>query len=149
MNKRSKKRVIIDPPPISDGGLATLYHRLKNDKEIAKKIFGMVTEERGTDEELRAMVTRRSLLELIFLMIDLTKSSRAVTNQAKSKEKARLAKLIAQKKLYDWLDKNISKFPNALEECSEVATIEIKSLGRSESWVRQQITQYRKDRGLA
>jgi|GEM_PF-2036586 hypothetical protein len=148
MKKTSKLKTINVKPSLDEGGLASLYHHIEYEKKAAKKIFQLVTEERGSDTEVQALATKGVLRELIFLMIDLTKGSRAAANQIKSKEGARLAKAKAQKLLYDWLDINIKKFTGELEECSEVAALEIKALGRGESWVRRQITAYRKDRKL-
>lgn len=148
MKKTTKTKMIVNPPPINEGGLAALFHHIEYQKNAAKKIFQLVTEEYGTDEEIQMLATKGALRELIYLMIDLTKGSRAVANQEKSKEKARFAKAKAQKLLYEWLDKNLQRFSGKLEECAEIAVVEVKALGRGESWVRRQITQYRKDRSL-
>jgi hypothetical protein len=148
MKRPSEKKKTGIRSPIGDGGIATLFYTVEHDKKIARKLFSMATEERGTDEELRAMITRRTLQELIFLMIDLTKTARAVANQERSNQIAGLAKVKAQKLLYDWLDKNLHKYPRQLDACAYVAEIEIRGLGRGFDWIRPEITSYRKSRGL-
>lgn len=146
MRKPLKAKPKISTLPIDDGGLAALYHHVQHEKKAAKQIFAMVTNERGTDAEIKAITTQRTIQELIFLIIELTTCSRAAANQARSKEVAGLAKIQAKMLLYDWLDANLVRFPGKLEDCTAEAIISIKNLGRGDSWVRKQITLYKKDR---
>ena len=148
MKKHTKKKTKVKLPAIDEGGIAVILHHIEDQKKAARKIFQLVTEERGTDIEVQALATKGAVLELIFLMIDLTKGSRAVANQVKSKDAAGLAKIKAQKLLYDWLDKNIVKFPRQLDNCALKAEIEIKGLGRGFDWIRSEITDYRKTRRI-
>jgi hypothetical protein len=148
MKTRKKPKTTLNAPEIEEGGLAALFHHIEDQKKAAKKIFQLVTEERGTDIEVQALATKGAVRELIFLMIDLTKGSRAVANQAKSKDAAGLAKVKAQKLLYDWLDKNLIKFPRQLDNCAIRAEIEIQGLGRGFDWIRSEITEYRKMLGI-
>lgn len=146
MKKHTKKKAKVIPSAIDEGGIGAILHSIEDQKKAARKIFQLVTEERGTDTEIQALATKGAVRELIFLMIDLTKGSRAVANQAKSKDAAGLAKVKAQKLLYDWLDKNIVKFPRQLDNCALKAEIEIQGLGRGFDWIRSEISHYRKTR---
>ncbi len=46
-------------------------------RKSAKELFALVSKERGSTEQLRQLVRHESLLELILMCIDLTKSARA------------------------------------------------------------------------
>ena len=129
---------------VTESDLSGVPVKINPNKAIALQLFLMVNSEKGTDVELKALVSQRSLLELIFLVIDLTARSRAVANQAKSKESDSIAKIEAQNLLYAWLDKNIDFYTKKLDECAEVAAREIEGLNRAEDWIRKQITEYRK-----
>lgn len=119
----------------------------KAQRRAAEKIFSMVLKEQGSDADLKQLVTRGSLLELIFLLIDHTKAVRARGAQKKSVVTASLAKAKAVKILYEWLDKNIHKYSGRLAACKEDAT-QIPGLGRGDSFVEKQIANYRRERGL-
>lgn len=116
-------------------------------RRAAEKMFSMVLKEQGSDAELKQLVTRGSVLELIFFLIDHTKTMRARGAQNKSTLVASLAKAKAVKILYDWLDKNIHKYSGRLADCIEDAT-QIPGLGRGDSFVTKQIARYRRERGL-
>ncbi|PRY97709.1 hypothetical protein BCM14_2173 [Jezberella montanilacus] len=134
----------------NEAGLEALLLRVeytKTQRRAAEKIFSMVLKEQGSDADLKQLVTRGSLLELIFLLIDHTKTVRARGAQRKSSLVASLAKAKAIKILYDWLDKNIHKYSGRLAACSEDAT-QIPGLGRGDSFVTKHIARYRKERGL-
>ena len=133
---------------VTDSGLPGLLANSKANKTAARQLFLMVASEKATDVELKALVSQRSLLELIFFVIDLKARSSAVANQAKSKELDSIAKIEAQNLLYAWLDKNINFYAKKLDECAEVAAREIEGLNRAEDWIRKQITEYRKNKKL-
>jgi hypothetical protein len=123
-------------------GLASIAPR--DEKKAAKQLFQMVTEEWGSIDELKNRVTRQSLLELIFLVLDIQKRTRSVANQEKSNEAASLQRLIAKRKLDTWLDKNIGDYKGRLNTCADDAINAIRDLGRGPSWVRKEITAYNK-----
>jgi hypothetical protein len=114
-------------------------------QEDAKTLFLMVTDERGTDDELRRLVRRESLLHLIFFCIDLTKSSRARVSSMKSHHQASAAREVSKMALHAWLDKNIHRFKGRLDRCAMEA-MKAKGVNRSFSWVRREITAYRATR---
>jgi hypothetical protein len=121
----------------------------KAQRRAAEKIFSMVLNEQGSDTDLKQLVTRESLLELIFLLIDHTRAESARGAQKKSTLVASSAKAKAIKILYDWLDKNIHKYRGSgrVAACKEDAT-QIPGLGRGDSFVEKQIARYRRERGL-
>lgn len=127
-------------------GIANLYEKIQlqldRDKKAAKEIFNLVTQEKATEKNLRPLVTQAALFQLIVLCIDLSKRSRAVVNQAKSKVIAKSEKARAQQMLHHWLKKNIHKYRGFLNNCADEAIAEIPTLGRSYSWVRKEITHY-------
>lgn len=131
-------------------GLANLYNIMQEqtakDEHIAKQIFLAVTKESITQEELLELVSPEVMLQFIFLCINLTKSSRAVVNQLKSKKDAANAKLRAQAYLHDWLDKNFYRYKGFLNNCADEALVNLPNLGRSWSWVRKEITAYAKSK---
>ena len=134
----------------TEGGLKALALHIEHTKaqqRAAQKIFSMVMNEQGSDADLKYLVTRDSIRELIFFMVDHTTSMRAVGAQGKSKVVASLAKAKAIKILYEWLDKNIHKYSGRLAACKEEA-MQIPGLGRGDSFVEKQITNYRRERGL-
>jgi len=127
-------------------GLPALYAQIQREKKAkadAKAIFRMVTEESGTTTALRERVTRDSLLQLIFLCIDLTATSRAKAAAGKSHEDAIADRRREQKRLHDWLKPNIHRFRKNLVRCAMAAQNEGK-VSRSLSWISKEITAYRK-----
>jgi hypothetical protein len=134
-------------------GIYDLYEILQvqiaKDKKKAKQIFLAVTNESATQEELAELVSPEVILQLIFLCIDLTKTSRAVVNQLKSKIVAKIAKEKAQGILKVWLDKNFSKYKGYLNNCADDAIQDLPTLGKSWSWVRKEITAYSKSKKQA
>lgn len=114
----------------------------------AKRLFLMALADDSTDEELRQLVTRDSLFELIVYVSDFQKSLRARINQEKSKRKASKAKADARELLHHWLDANIEKYKGQLDKCAEDAS-SIPGLGRGFSWNRREITQYLKGNRFA
>ena len=120
----------------------------ENEAEIAQSLFRMVINETGTDEELKELVTHGTLLELMLLTIGHGKSARARANQSKGSSKGINEKEAKQRILFAWLDKNISKYDGDLNACATDAE-KIKELDRKNSWIKKQITEYRKQRGLA
>jgi muconolactone delta-isomerase len=131
-------------------GIAGLYEIMQEqtakDKNKAKQIFLSVTNESVTQEELLELVSPEVMMQLIFLCIDLTKSSRAVVNQLKSKEAAKNAKLKAQGILHAWLDMNFHRYKGYLNNCADEAVNDLPRLGKSWSWVRKEITAYAKSK---
>jgi len=129
-------------------GIAGLYEimqeQTEKDKTKAKQIFLSVTNESVTQEELFELVSPEVIMQLIFLCIDLTKSSRAVVNQLKSKKEAKNSKMKAQAILNVWLDKNFHKYKGYLNNCADDAVHDLPMLGKSWSWVRKEITAYAK-----
>jgi ppGpp synthetase/RelA/SpoT-type nucleotidyltranferase len=119
-----------------------------HEAEIAQSLFRMAVLETGTDEELKELVTHGTLLELILFTIGYAKSTRARANQSKGAQKAINEKEVKQRILFDWLDKNISKYEGRLNECA-LAALKIKGLDRKFSAIRKQITEYRKLKELA
>ena len=135
---------------LPSSGIAALYNQnqeyIKAQKEAGKNLFDMVVNEEGTDDELRALVTQRSLLELLLLTIDHQKTIRARVNSQKSNEEASIVKQRQQLILHEWLDNNIQKYSGKLDTCAEQAIQQIKGLGRGYEWVRKEITAYRKNK---
>ena len=129
-------------------GLAEIYEVIESDKKSALQLFKLATEERGTTEEIRSLVTHGSLLQLIYMSIDVTKSTKAVVNQLKSRQGLKAAKEKQQLILYAWLDKNIERFKGQLNYCAEVASKSLPNLGRATSWIRKEITAYIKEKKL-
>lgn len=105
----------------------------------------MVLEERGTEAELRQLVTHRSLFELIQFVVDFHTSVKARVNQEKSKIAANNAKEKAIAVLHGWLDANIDRYCGDLDGCAEAAK-SVDGLGRGFDWIRKEITKYRKGR---
>jgi len=135
---------IPDPEQTLRLGIEGLYEWHKEQVANGKKLFRLVQNESATDDELKSLVTHRSLLELIFTVIDLQKSLRAIVNQQKSNEPKAQARVFALRQLYQWLDENLQDYEGRLEECAEVAAVEIKGLDRGESWIRKEIALYRR-----
>jgi hypothetical protein len=135
---------------IHASGIAGLYEisqqQIVKDKKKAKKIFLSVANESITREELLELVSPEVMLQLIFVCVDLTKSSRAVVNQLKSKIVAKNAKEKAQVILYEWLDKNIHRYKGRLNNCADEAIHKLPRLGKSWHWVRKEITTHQKSR---
>ncbi len=131
-------------------GLAGAYEAIqlqeKEHKQNAKKLFLMVNSDKGSTADLQRLVTHGSLLELIFFTIDLTRSSKAKANQTLSKLEAKASKASKEVMLYGWLEINIDRFKGNLDSCVIHAVNALPKLGRSEPWVRKQITAYRKSK---
>jgi len=125
-------------------GLGELHDYLEDQDANGRKLFDMIVNEIGTDEELRTLITRRSLLSLILHTIDHQKKIRALANSTKSNEASITAKEKAQIILYAWLDKNIQKYKGKLDLCAEDAGKQIRQLGRGSHWIRLEITAYNK-----
>ncbi len=129
-------------------GIAGLYKitqaQLDADKKTAELIFSSVTSESITREELSELVSPEAITQLIFLCIDLTKTSRAVVNQLKSKQEAKESRAKAQGILESWLDGNFSKYKGHLNNCADDAVYELPKIGKSWSWIRKEITAYGK-----
>ena len=127
----------------SGSGLAFLAQQRKQ-KENGALLLNMVLEERGSDQELRSLVSHPALAELILLTLDHKKVITARINSEKSRDSAKTKALFRQKELYAWLDKNIDSYPRRLDHCAENAC---RALGFSEkqvSTIRKEISQYRK-----
>ena len=129
-------------------GIADLYKimqaQLDKDKKTAELIFSSVTSESITKEELSELVSPEAIIQLIFLCIDLTKTSRAVVNQLKSTQVAKESKLKAQGILHSWLESNFSKYKGYLDNCADDAIHKLPNIGKSWSWIRKEITAYAK-----
>lgn len=123
-------------------GLGELHDYLKDQDANGRKLFDMVVNELGTDDELKSLITRRSLLSLVLHTIDHQKKIRALANSTKSNEASITAKEKAQVILYAWLDKNIQKYKGKLDLCAEDAEKQIRQLGRGSHWIRLEITAY-------
>jgi hypothetical protein len=123
-------------------GLGELNDFLKDQDANGRKLFDLLVNEIGTDEELRSLITRRSLLSLILHTIDHQKRIRALANSTKSNEVSVTAKQKSQAILYTWLDKNIQKYKGKLDLCAADAEKQIKQLGRGYYWIRVEITAY-------
>lgn len=123
-------------------GLKALDDYQKNQDANGRKLFDMIVKEIGTDQELRSLITHRSLLSLILYTIDHQKRIRALVNSTKSNEVSVAAKEKAQAILYAWLDKNIQKYKGKLALCASDAEKQIKQLGRGNHWIRIEITAY-------
>ena len=130
--------------PLIDTGLSLLYAAHLENKQGGQKLLKMIISGESTDEEIKAIVNRESLLEMVLGLIDLVRRAQGIANQTKSKINAADSKLNAQILLYAWLDQNISLYKDQLEACAEAAVTEIKDLNRKVDWVRRQITLYNK-----
>ena len=123
-------------------GLVELREYIKDQDANGRKLFEMIVSKIGTDQELRGLITHRSLISLIIHSIDHQKRIRALANATKSNEAALAAKEKAQAILYAWLDKNIQKYKGNLDLCAADAENQIKQLGRGYYWIRVEITAY-------
>jgi hypothetical protein len=123
-------------------GLGELHDYLNDQDANGIKLFNMLVNEIGTDEDLKSLITRRSLLSLILHTIDHQKKIRALVNSTKSNEVSSTAKQKAQAILYAWLDKNIQKYKGKLDLCAADAEKQIRQLGRGYCWIRVEITAY-------
>jgi hypothetical protein len=75
---KARPESIISLPGTEARGIAALpAARTYVAKEAAKELFTLVSKEQGSTEQLRQLVRHESLLELVLLSIDLTKSARA------------------------------------------------------------------------
>ena len=140
----NKKINTTEKIPLIDTGLSLLYAAHLENKQGGQKLLQMLISGESTDEEIKAIVNRESLLEMVLGLIDLVRRAQGIANQTKSKINAADSKLNAQTLLYAWLDQNISLYKDQLEACAEAAVTEIKDLNRRVDWVRRQITQYNK-----
>jgi len=95
-----------------------------------------------SNEELQKLISPEVLMELIFFCVDITKSTRGVVNQLKSKQVTKASKAKAESILYGWLDKNMHRYKGYLDNCSHDALHALPNLGKSWSWVRKEITAY-------
>ncbi len=144
-----KKINTTEKKPQSDTGLSLLYAAHIENKQGGQKLLQMIISGECTDKEIKALVNRESLLEMVLGLIDLVRRAHGIANQAKSKINAAGSKLKAQTLLYAWLDQNISLYKEQLEACAEAAVTEIKDLNRKEDWVRREITLYNKIKKLS
>ena len=120
--------------------LPSVQRMLKSIKD-AEAIFSMVTEERGTLDELVRLVRHESIMELILLCVDLTKTSRARVNAIKSRQVLIRRRELDEAKIDLWLDKNIPQYTGRLDRCAMDA-IQQRVVPKSFSWVRKRITAY-------
>jgi len=128
-------------------GLAAINQIIELDKKNALQLFKLATEERGTTEKIRSLVTHGSILQLIYMSIDMTTSTRAVVNQLKSRQVPKAAKAKQEEILDEWLDMNIHKYKGQLNFCAEVAGKSLeKKLARAPSWIRKRISVYLKEK---
>lgn len=107
-------------------------------------LFRLLLEEEGTDADINDLVTRESLVHLILHTVDHAKTVRAKVNSQKSNQvsiKVRKEKIAL---LHHWLDQNIGKYKGNLDLCADEASKQIIALGRSSTWCREEITNYRK-----
>lgn len=140
-SRAQRNRSAIDPATSGIAGLPSTQVFVA--KQHAKKIFNMVTEGRGTTEQLRALVRHESLLELIYVCIDLSKSARAtVAATAKRKQHPIVALIekivrdrpkISAKELERELDRLVgdSEIYGATDTAFEVADTKFRAIGRS------------------
>lgn len=140
----NKKINTTEKIPLIETGLSLLYAAHLENKQGGQKLLQMIISGENTDEEIKAIVNRESLLEMVLGLIDLVRRAQGIANQTKSKINAADSKLNAQTLLYAWLDQNISLYKDQLEACAEAAVTEIKDLNRKVDWVRRQITLYNK-----
>lgn len=143
MSRRTTKGQV-PPQGMLTGGIAALpevqaFLRAKKD---AHAIYSMVTEERGSWSELMSLVRHESILQLIFMCIDLTKSSRARVSALKSRQVAMELREASVQTLHAWLDTNIHRYTGKLDLCSIDAS-KVPGIHRSQAWLRKEITAYR------
>jgi hypothetical protein len=117
--------------------------KLKNAKSDAKTIYSMVTKEQGTMSELKNLVTHESIYQLIMFCFDLAIKSGPIAQGRKSRQKATKESIDVTQRLYQWLDKNIHKYPRLLKRCYIDARDELK-IDRSLSWIEKKVTEYKK-----
>lgn len=65
-------------------------------KRDAKTLFSLVTEERGSTDQLRNLVRHESVLELIFMCIDMTTSAKAKVAATAKRKRHPIVALIYQ-----------------------------------------------------
>jgi hypothetical protein len=119
--------------------------RWKNiDLKNGKLLFQYVAQwDEISEDQLRQLVTKESLLQMILLAFEHQTSIKGKYYSSKSKIEAKKKKEQQQDLLFDWLDKNIRKYEGALDKCAIDARDKISGLGRSLSWIRKKITLYK------
>jgi hypothetical protein len=129
-------------------GLGSLVERQRAAKRDASRIYSMVTKERGTTEDLRALTRHDSLFELICIALDLGKRARQLINASRSRRVASEKKAVATARLRDWLDKNLYRFQERpwRVRCIEAIKKELPYLGRGESWLMKEISRFLAER---
>ena len=65
-------------------------------KRDARTIFSMVSEERGSTDQIRQLVRHESILELILMCIDMTKTTRARVAATAKRKRHPIVALIQQ-----------------------------------------------------
>lgn len=142
--KRRRTKGQVPPQGMLIEGISALpaAQTLLRAKKDAQAIFSMVTEERGSWSELTSLVRHDSILQLIFMCIDLTKSSRARVSALKSRKVAMQSRQASLQALHAWLDTNIHRYKGRLELCS-IDAAKVPGIYRSAEWIRKEITAYR------
>ena len=126
-------------------GILAIGNLEKAEADAGKLLFEMLFSDQGDEEDLWPLLSKGSLLHMMYATVDARGSIQGRINQEKSRNtrKKQLALL------YAWLDQNISKYYKRLEDCAEDAALKIAGLGMTAYTVKKHITTYRKQKGLA
>lgn len=127
--------------PDTTGGIAAIAAKQAKAKSDAHAIFSLVTEERGSRDELLTLVRHESILELIHLCVDLTIRTRPIANGRKSRVIPILERERHTVNLHRWLDGNLWRYEGKLDLCA-LDACNGKVVTRSFHWVRKEITAY-------
>ena len=134
--------------PRMQEGLGSLVERQRAAKRDASRIYSMVTKERGTTEDLRALTRHDSLFELICIALDQGKRARHLINASRSRRVASANKDMATTLLRDWLNNNLHRFQERpwRIRCINAIKKELPNLGRGDSWLSKEISRFRAEK---
>ena len=134
--------------PHAQKGIGSLAEQLRAAKRDASRIYLMVTGERGTTEELRALTRYDSLFELICIALDQGKRAMHLINASRSRRVASAKKEEATARLRDWLENNLHRFQDRpwRTRCIQAIKKELPNLGRDESLLSKEIGRFRAER---
>lgn len=134
--------------PRTQKGLGALAEQHRAAKRDASCIYLMVTGQRGTTEDLRALTRHDSLFELICIALDQGKRARHLINASRSRRVASANKDMATTLLRDWLNNNLHRFQERpwRIRCINAIKKELPNLGRGDSWLSKEISRFRAEK---
>ena len=126
-------------------GILAIGNLEKAEADAGKLLFEMLFSDQGDEEDLWPLLSKGSLLQMMYATVDARGSIQGRINQEKSREGMR-EKI---KVLYDWLDQNIHKYHRRLARCAEDAVDQIPGIDMTVETVQKHITAYRKQKRLS